>query len=102
MFCKGCGKEINDKAIICVHCMQPTGNMPPSNAPGAVDDTVQGSLVAVCILFPLIGLIIGLMKQSAGARYSGGKYIKYSVVTMIVCSVLSAITYAMWAFVLFS
>lgn len=24
MFCKECGKEINDKAVICVHCGVPT------------------------------------------------------------------------------
>jgi len=27
MFCKNCGKEIDDKAVICVHCGCATGNI---------------------------------------------------------------------------
>ena len=26
MYCKDCGKEIDDKTAICVHCGAPTGN----------------------------------------------------------------------------
>lgn len=31
MFCKNCGKEIDDKAVICVHCGCATGNGGISN-----------------------------------------------------------------------
>lgn len=27
MFCKNCGKEVDDKAVICVHCGCATGNI---------------------------------------------------------------------------
>jgi len=27
MYCKNCGKEIDDKAIVCVHCGVETKNM---------------------------------------------------------------------------
>ncbi|MDZ4907450.1 zinc-ribbon domain-containing protein, partial [Clostridium perfringens] len=33
MFCKNCGKEIDDKASICVHCGVPT-----NSNPGVVDN----------------------------------------------------------------
>ncbi len=26
MFCKNCGKEIDDKATVCIHCGVPTAN----------------------------------------------------------------------------
>lgn len=29
MFCKECGKEINEKAVVCVHCGVPTVAPPP-------------------------------------------------------------------------
>ena len=31
MFCKECGKEINDKAAVCVHCGVPTAVTPKSS-----------------------------------------------------------------------
>lgn len=32
MFCKECGKEINDKAVICVHCGVSTADAPHSSS----------------------------------------------------------------------
>jgi len=31
MFCKNCGKQIDDKAVICVHCGVPTSNQSSSS-----------------------------------------------------------------------
>ncbi len=31
MFCSKCGKEINDEAIVCVHCGCPTANYQQTN-----------------------------------------------------------------------
>ena len=33
MFCMNCGKEIDDKAVICVHCGVATPNMQKMNQP---------------------------------------------------------------------
>lgn len=31
MFCANCGKELDNKAVVCVYCGVATQNMPPSN-----------------------------------------------------------------------
>lgn len=53
MFCKNCGKEIDDKAAICIHCGVSTekGNLPS-------DDTgsVWAGVASFC--FPIVGLVL--------------------------------------------
>ena len=43
MYCSNCGKEIDDKAVICVHCGVATHNM---NQTQNVDMTLKSRLVA--------------------------------------------------------
>lgn len=95
MYCRGCGKEINDQAVICVHCGQATGVGANSsgNGGGLNEDVFPGWLIAVCILIPIAGIIIGIIKCSSGAENSGKKCIKYSVVTICVCSLISFVCY---------
>lgn len=78
MFCKNCGKEINDNAVICVNCGAPTETTVSHNFNNF--DKMTGGLTALCILIPLVGLIIGIVKQSSGAVISGKKCIKYSLI----------------------
>lgn len=55
MFCNNCGKEINDNAVVCVHCGVATSN---NNA--VVDRGGFGwGLLGCCI--PLVGLILFLV-----------------------------------------
>lgn len=117
MFCNNCGKEINDNAVVCVNCgasvrsgvsppygSQPAYNAPPtygSSAYGAQNDVMTGGLVALCILIPLAGLIVGIVKKSNGQVISGGKCITYSLVTWAICFVLAMVFWvfaAMFAF----
>ena len=95
MYCRGCGKEINDQAVICVHCGQATGvgTNTSGNGGGLAEYIVPGWLIAVCILIPIVGIIIGIIKCSSGAESSGKKCIKYSVVTICICSLISFVYY---------
>lgn len=95
MYCRGCGKEINDKAVICVHCGEATGVgvNPSSSSGGLAEDIVPSWLIAVCILIPIIGIIMGIIKCSTGAENSGKKCTKYSVVTILVCSLIWLVYY---------
>lgn len=55
MFCKNCGKEIDDKAAICIHCGVST-----STTPNVVDNGGFGwGLLGCCI--PVVGLILFLV-----------------------------------------
>ena len=63
MFCKKCGKEVNDDAVVCIHCgcaikedLQQKG----------YDEAKTGVGVAMAIFLGLIGLIIGVCIYPAG------------------------------------
>ncbi len=54
MYCKNCGAEIDDKAVVCPHCGVATGK--------ATDNKASGMSIAalVCAFFiPLLGWIFG-------------------------------------------
>lgn len=57
MFCKNCGKEINDKAVICIHCGCSTNQQPAANSPST---SKTGIGVLLALFLGVIGLIIGL------------------------------------------
>ena len=55
MFCKNCGKEIDDKASVCIHCGVSTNSKPE-----VVDNGGFGwGLLGCCI--PIVGLILFLV-----------------------------------------
>lgn len=75
MFCRNCGSNIDDKAVICPHCGVPTANMQPPVPPRktnvcAIVGFVLGltGLLGANLLFILPGIagivlsIIGLVK----------------------------------------
>lgn len=60
MYCNNCGKEIDDNAIICIHC----GVSTQANQPMSVvyeDGELGGLLTVVCFLAPIAGLILYLV-----------------------------------------
>ena len=56
MYCKNCGKEIDDLAVVCPNCGVATGNNQPAS-----DDTgsIGWGLLGCCI--PIVGLILFLV-----------------------------------------
>lgn len=52
MFCKNCGKEIDDRADVCIHCGVSTGKNQSK-----VDDPSHLAGIAACC-FPVVGLIL--------------------------------------------
>ena len=62
MYCKNCGAQIDDHAVICPHCGVPTENYAAQPRPGvAADDAPSGGFLALCLFFPLLGLILYLV-----------------------------------------
>lgn len=80
MYCRHCGKEIDDKAVICIYCGVPTDNM-NSNVtnPEPADKKINGLALA--------GMIVGIV----GAV--GGNYL--FCIPSIVGLILSIIGYKM-------
>ena len=63
MFCRYCGKEIRDQAIVCAGCGRPVEQSPStSKKPGAKwPFSTLLLLMAMSVVFPPIGLMFGLL-----------------------------------------
>lgn len=61
MFCKKCGQEILDDAVVCVHCGCSTQD---SNAIVATtNDAPSAGLAVLGFFIPLVGLIVWLINK---------------------------------------
>lgn len=56
MYCKNCGKEIDDQAIICPNCGVPTETKP---AGGEDTGNIGWGVLGCCI--PIVGLVLWLV-----------------------------------------
>lgn len=89
MFCFNCGKEIDDKAVICVHCGCPMDKKPREHDAPSMGFAVLGFLV------PMVGLILYLIYNDTcplRAR-SAGKGALIGFIASIVLTVLIVILY---------
>ena len=67
-YCKNCGKELHDAAVICPHCGVPQEKMPDPADSGSIGCGILGFLI------PLVGLILYLAwkgPKPASARMAG-------------------------------
>ena len=62
MFCKHCGAEIADEAVICVKCGKPVAEMPGTVS--AEDDKPSVGLNILSFFIPLVGLILYLTQKN--------------------------------------
>lgn len=66
MFCSKCGKEINDEAVVCIHCGCAVNNTANKTA-NQVDQIEQPNvgvgvmLMIVSFLIPIVGVILGIV-----------------------------------------
>ena len=61
MFCKNCGHEINDKAVVCVNCGVAVTPLTPTVTPDNLSDcgTKKTNVCAILgFIFSLIGLVV--------------------------------------------
>lgn len=89
MYCKNCGREISGSANNCPNCGASliTGVNP--------DEPANGGLIAVSVLFPIVGIILGIIDINKGKKCSGGVYLKAAIITTVVCAVLMGIGQSM-------
>lgn len=62
MFCKHCGAEIADEAVICVKCGKPVAEMPGTVS--AESDKPSTGLNILSFFIPLVGLILYLTQKN--------------------------------------
>lgn len=57
MFCKNCGAEIDDKAVVCPKCGVAQSNTPTASP----DDKPSAGFAVLCFFIPIVGLILYLI-----------------------------------------
>lgn len=91
MFCSRCGKEIDDKAVICVHCGCPVGN-----GTSKPDDAPSTGFMVLGFFIPIVGLILYLIyhdNRPLRAK-SVGKGALIGFIVQVAISIISSIIYA--------
>lgn len=86
-FCKNCGREIDDKAVVCPGC-----GVAQNNAPAPVDNGGFGwGLLGCCI--PIVGLILFLVwkDQKPNTAKAAGIGALVSVCIYIVLYIIGAV-----------
>ena len=78
MFYRNCGKEIDDKAVICIHCGCSTQQIPVK-----VPESKTGMGVLMALFLGVIGLIIGICLYPDGS-YERKTFIKAWAITTAV------------------
>lgn len=84
MFCKNCGKEIDDKAVICVHCGVATdeGSLNPGDKPSI-------GLNILAFLIPLVGIIMYFVMK-AQTPNKAKSIIKWTLISIVLYVVFYA------------
>lgn len=84
MYCKKCGSEILDEAVICPHCGCETNE----NQNSLSEDKVKGGWIFATILIPLIGIILGCVNLSKGLKTSGKIYLLTGIIAWAIYFVI--------------
>lgn len=95
MYCKNCGKEIDDHAFVCPYCGVQTGN----NASAANNQTNVLAIVGFVLAFlvPIAGLICSVIGKREAPKYGGNGTglatagIAISIVEMVLAVILIVI-----------
>ena len=60
-FCRNCGKEIDEKAVICIHCGVSQTDANSEAHDSEEDRKASASEIAASILLPIVGVILGIV-----------------------------------------
>lgn len=98
MFCKNCGKEIDDNAVVCVHCGVATGKsieeVKKTNGFG-IAGFVIGLLSLVLGVYFCITSVIGIVFSIIGIKKATQCSVNGLAVAGLVISILSLVIWAL-------
>lgn len=83
MYCNNCGKEIDDKAVVCPNCGVATPNMQQNQVPEDNGGFGWG-LLGCCI--PIVGLILYLVWKNEKPRTA--KALGIGALVSVICGIL--------------
>lgn len=92
MFCRNCGKEIDDKAYVCPHCGVLTSNAEAQKK--TVNDSGSAGWGVLGFFFPLVGLILFLVWKNERPKSA-----KAAGIGALICVVLEIAFYVLFILV---
>lgn len=101
MFCKHCGKELDERAVVCPNCGCATDNGTMGTGKAANDASSVGFGI-LGFLFPVVGLILYLVwkDQFPQRAKSAGKGALTGVIVEVVLTVLIWVLFMFFFFML--
>lgn len=96
MYCKYCGKEIDDNADVCIHCGRSTRNttqVSEQNNSSGESKTGVGALLG--FFLGIIGLIVGLLLYKDGT-IERKTFIKGWAIAFVISAVVALIIYGIY------
>lgn len=86
-FCRKCGKEIDNEAVICPHCGVPQQNAQQEAKP--VDNRKATPIEMIgAILIPILGVILGIVYLVQGKKTAGGAMLVAGMIAWIVSFII--------------
>ena len=106
MFCRNCGKQINDDAVACPHCGQSLAAASTSTAVPAVKSYLTEAILSTaccCVPFGVVSIVYasqvssflasGNIQAAQVASENARKWAKIALVVGIICWIISIISY---------
>ncbi|MCD8371745.1 MAG: zinc-ribbon domain-containing protein [Clostridia bacterium] len=79
MYCKNCGKQIDDKAVICPACGVPTDNFPSTKKEKKNSNSLAIVGFVLAFIIPLAGLICSVIAyRQSPENEAGGRAFSYA------------------------
>lgn len=99
MFCNNCGKEIDDEAIVCIHCKTPTGRPVPTPQvtpvapstpvrPQGYDDPPNPGLIVLSLFVFVAGIILTVTHFIDKKNRAAKAYLIATIISAV-CAFLS-------------
>jgi len=91
MFCKYCGKDIVDEAVVCIHCGRDLGigKHNGSTSSEKWGGGIYALLIIGAILIPAIGLVMGLLNiDNENKRNQAETLVAIGVINMIITLII--------------
>ncbi len=89
MFCKKCGKEVNDDAVVCIHC---GCSLKEDENKKEMNESKTGIGVLMGLFLGIIGLVIGICMYPAGTL-ARKTFLKAWGITFGVCVAILVVCY---------
>lgn len=99
MFCKNCGSEINEKAVVCVHCGCPVQRPQDLNTPKKPEAKTNVLAIVgfvLSFLIPLAGLICSALGIKNADKSCGGSGKGLAIAGVCISSIALIVSIALY------